>query len=135
MLNTILLNMLVISLQELFDFIATSLAKFVNSEPEEFHPPPGRKRELGFTFSFPIRQTSISSGTLIKWSKGFNIQDVVILVTSIVLHSNLICIQFFLMSFVSYNNLHQDGDEFIKVITYNVISSHTFLMSVILSYV
>ncbi|XP_004513053.1 hexokinase-1-like [Cicer arietinum] len=65
------------SAHELFDFIATSLAKFVNSEPEEFHPPPGRKRELGFTFSFPIRQTSISSGTLIKWSKGFNIQDVV----------------------------------------------------------
>ncbi|KEH27216.1 putative hexokinase [Medicago truncatula] len=65
------------SSHELFDFIATSLAKFVSSEPEEFRPLPGRKRELGFTFSFPVRQTSIASGTLIKWSKGFNIEDVV----------------------------------------------------------
>ncbi|WJX30222.1 hexokinase A [Trifolium repens] len=65
------------SSHELFDFIATCLAKFVSSEPEEFRPLPGRKRELGFTFSFPVRQTSIASGTLIKWSKGFSIEDVV----------------------------------------------------------
>lgn len=65
------------SSHELFDFIASSLAKFVSSESEEFHPPPGRQRELGFTFSFPVRQMSIASGTLIKWTKGFNIDDVV----------------------------------------------------------
>jgi len=73
-------------LQELFDFIAAKLEKFISSEPEEFHPPPGKQRELGFTFSFPVRQTSISSGTLIKWTKGFNIEDAVILVTFIVLY-------------------------------------------------
>ncbi|XP_027341892.1 hexokinase-1-like [Abrus precatorius] len=61
----------------LFDFIAAALAKFVGSEPEGFHPPPGRQRELGFTFSFPVKQTSIASGTLIKWTKGFNIEDTV----------------------------------------------------------
>ncbi|CAL0332500.1 unnamed protein product [Lupinus luteus] len=71
------LNMLIMSLQELFDFIATSLANFINSEPEEFHPAPGRRRELGFTFSFPVSQTSIASGTLLKWTKGFHIDDVV----------------------------------------------------------
>ncbi|KAK7379967.1 hypothetical protein VNO78_32254 [Psophocarpus tetragonolobus] len=65
------------SSQELFDFIAAQLAKFVSSEPEELHPPPGRQRELGFTFSFPVKQTSIASGNLIKWTKGFNIEDVV----------------------------------------------------------
>ncbi|XP_019458130.1 PREDICTED: hexokinase-1-like [Lupinus angustifolius] len=65
------------SSNELFDFIATSLAKFISSEPEEFHPPPGRQRELGFTFSFPVRQISIASGTLLKWTKGFDIEDVV----------------------------------------------------------
>ncbi|QCD93503.1 hexokinase [Vigna unguiculata] len=65
------------SSHELFDFIADKLAKFVSSEPEEFHPAPGKQRELGFTFSFPVRQTSISSGTLIKWTKGFNIEDAV----------------------------------------------------------
>ncbi|XP_041009045.1 hexokinase-1-like [Juglans microcarpa x Juglans regia] len=65
------------SSDELFDFIAAALAKFVATESEGFHPAPGRQRELGFTFSFPVRQLSISSGTLIKWTKGFNIEDVV----------------------------------------------------------
>ncbi|CAH9131260.1 unnamed protein product [Cuscuta epithymum] len=58
----------------LFDFIATALANFLQQEP---HPPPGRQRELGFTFSFPVTQTSIASGTLIKWTKGFSIQETV----------------------------------------------------------
>ncbi|KAK4785399.1 hypothetical protein SAY86_002088 [Trapa natans] len=65
------------SSHELFDFIAEELAKFVATEDEKSHPFPGRQRELGFTFSFPVRQTSISSGTLIKWTKGFSIEDAV----------------------------------------------------------
>ncbi|KAF9570092.1 glucokinase [Mortierella alpina] len=28
--------------------------------------------ELGFTFSFPVKQTGINSGTLIAWTKGFS---------------------------------------------------------------
>ena len=64
-------------LQALFDFIASALAKFVATESEGLHVSPGRQRELGFTFSFPVRQTSISSGTLIKWTKGFSIDDTV----------------------------------------------------------
>jgi len=46
-------------------------------EGEGLHPSPGRQRELGFTFSFPVRQTSIASGNLIKWTKGFSIEDAV----------------------------------------------------------
>ncbi|XP_047327406.1 hexokinase-1-like [Impatiens glandulifera] len=61
----------------LFDFIAKALSDFVDSEKEDFHIPEGRQRELGFTFSFPVRQTSIASGTLIKWTKGFSIEDTV----------------------------------------------------------
>ncbi|XP_077217678.1 hexokinase-1-like [Tasmannia lanceolata] len=61
----------------LFDFIAAELAKFVATESGDYHLPIGRQRELGFTFSFPVRQTSISSGTLIKWTKGFSIDDAV----------------------------------------------------------
>ncbi|XP_050388125.1 hexokinase-1 [Argentina anserina] len=61
----------------LFDFIAEALAKFVETEGEGYHPAPGRLRELGFTFSFPVWQTSIASGTLIKWTKGFSIEDAV----------------------------------------------------------
>ncbi|KAF9616032.1 hypothetical protein IFM89_027971 [Coptis chinensis] len=60
----------------LFDFIAEELAKFVGTEGDSFfHVSPGRQRELGFTFSFPVKQTSIASGSLIRWTKGFSIED------------------------------------------------------------
>ncbi|KAF3792439.1 Hexokinase-2 [Nymphaea thermarum] len=54
-----------------------ALAKFVTKDGEDFHIEPGRQRELGFTFSFPVEQTSIASGTLIKWTKGFSIDETV----------------------------------------------------------
>ncbi|KAM0017490.1 putative hexokinase [Helianthus debilis subsp. tardiflorus] len=63
--------------QELFDYIATELAKFVGDESDKFHLRPGRQRELGFTFSFPVMQLSIASGTLMRWTKGFSIDDMV----------------------------------------------------------
>ncbi|KAJ7957862.1 Phosphotransferase [Quillaja saponaria] len=59
--------------EELFDFIASGLEKFAQKEGGKFHLPPGRKREIGFTFSFPVKQTSIESGILIKWTKGFTV--------------------------------------------------------------
>lgn len=59
--------------EELFDFIATGLAKFSEKEAGKFHLPRGRQREIGFTFSFPVKQTSIDSGVLIKWTKGFSV--------------------------------------------------------------
>ncbi|KAF5740854.1 hexokinase [Tripterygium wilfordii] len=59
--------------EELFDFIASGLAKFAEKESVKFHLPPGRQREIGFTFSFPVKQTSIDSGILIKWTKGFSV--------------------------------------------------------------
>lgn len=65
------------SSKELFDFIASELAEFVASEGEEFQVASGKQRELGFTFSFPVEQTSIASGNLIKWTKGFSIEDAV----------------------------------------------------------
>ncbi|XP_057469890.1 hexokinase-2, chloroplastic [Actinidia eriantha] len=55
----------------LFDFIASGLAKFAKKEGGKYHLPHGRKREIGFTFSFPVKQTSVDSGILIKWTKGF----------------------------------------------------------------
>lgn len=64
-------------LQELFDFIASGLAKFAQKEDGKFHLPAGRKREIGFTFSFPVRQTSVDSGILIKWTKGFAVSGTV----------------------------------------------------------
>lgn len=63
--------------QELFDFIATILKDFVEREENVTEPSSEETRELGFTFSFPVKQISASSGTLIKWTKGFSIQDMV----------------------------------------------------------
>ncbi|XP_071733492.1 hexokinase-1-like [Rutidosis leptorrhynchoides] len=63
--------------EALFDYIAAELAKFVNDEGEKFELAPGRQRELGFTFSFPVMQLSIDSGTLIRWTKGFSIEEMV----------------------------------------------------------
>lgn len=64
--------------QELFDFIAKKLVDFVNREGDEYKPRGGRQqtvRELGLTFSFPVKQTSVRSGVLIQWSKGFLVAD------------------------------------------------------------
>nr|XP_043623497.1 hexokinase-2 [Erigeron canadensis] len=63
--------------EDLFDFIAGELAKFVDTEGEDMHIPAGTQRELGFTFSFPVKQSSIAGGTLVRWTKGFNIADAV----------------------------------------------------------
>ncbi len=66
-----------ICLQELFGFIAGELGKFVAEEEEGTDMPNGKKKELGFTFSFPVRQRSVASGTLVKWTKAFSIDDAV----------------------------------------------------------
>ncbi|KAM3347364.1 hypothetical protein ACQJBY_021366 [Aegilops geniculata] len=62
---------------ELFGFIASELAKFVADEEKGTSLSNGKKRELGFTFSFPVRQRSVASGTLVKWTKAFSIEDAV----------------------------------------------------------
>lgn len=65
------------SSSELFGFIASELAKFVADEDKGNSFSNGKNRELGFTFSFPVRQHSIASGTLVKWTKAFCIEDAV----------------------------------------------------------
>eukprot|EP00245_Coleochaete_scutata_P008341 TRINITY_DN251_c0_g1_i1.p1 TRINITY_DN251_c0_g1~~TRINITY_DN251_c0_g1_i1.p1 ORF type:complete len:514 (-),score=77.54 TRINITY_DN251_c0_g1_i1:368-1909(-) len=63
--------------EQLFDFIAEELGKFVSTEGPEYQLHEGQKRELGFTFSFPVQQTAINAGTLISWTKGFNVSGTV----------------------------------------------------------
>ncbi|KAL6885603.1 hypothetical protein ACP4OV_010382 [Aristida adscensionis] len=63
--------------EELFDFITGGLSQFVAKETDRFDLPKGTKREIGFTFSFPVKQTSIDSGILIKWTKGFAVSGTV----------------------------------------------------------
>ncbi|KAJ8543829.1 hypothetical protein K7X08_025447 [Anisodus acutangulus] len=63
--------------KDLFDFIASSLKDFIEKEGNGLEQPSPRRRELGFTFSFPVKQTSVSSGILMKWTKGFAIEDTI----------------------------------------------------------
>ncbi|RWW56815.1 hypothetical protein BHE74_00036436, partial [Ensete ventricosum] len=62
------------SSDELFDFIAIELADFA---AKDCLTEVGRQREIGFTFSFPMRQSSVSAGVLVKWTKGFSIDETV----------------------------------------------------------
>ena len=51
----------------LFDFIADCLKKSLCKHDIDSR----RSRELAFTFSFPVDQTSLASGKLLGWTKGF----------------------------------------------------------------
>ncbi|KAF9389154.1 glucokinase [Podila verticillata] len=53
----------------LFDFAAASVVSFLDENGIKVTQ--GSELELGFTFSYPVLQTSINSGTLITWTKGF----------------------------------------------------------------
>jgi hexokinase len=78
--------------QELFSFLARQIASFLekhHTEKFEAHvrrrmtasSPLGFRDEnvfrMGFTFSFPVQQVGINKGTLIRWTKGFDIPDAV----------------------------------------------------------
>lgn len=49
----------------LFDYIAGCISLFVKKNKISDTLP------LGFTFSFPVKQLSLTSGLLIRWTKGF----------------------------------------------------------------
>ncbi|KAI9044915.1 glucokinase glkA [Aspergillus affinis] len=75
------------SSKDLFLFLARQIESFLRiHHNEHFEAHLQRRREgsgeeelfdLGFTFSFPVRQMGINKGTLIRWTKGFNIPDAV----------------------------------------------------------
>ncbi|KAF9278117.1 glucokinase [Linnemannia elongata] len=54
----------------LFDFMAVCVDSFLDEHQITVRG--DTQFELGFTFSFPVLQTSINRGTLISWTKGFN---------------------------------------------------------------
>lgn len=59
--------------EDLFDFIAQCVKDFLAGKAT----PSGGKLSLGFTFSFPVEQTGIASGKLIRWTKGFGAEGVI----------------------------------------------------------
>ncbi|KAI8060972.1 hexokinase-domain-containing protein [Gongronella butleri] len=54
-------------MRDLCDFMADCVNDFVSE-----HGDPHETLDLGFTFSFPILQSSIRSGVLKQWTKGFS---------------------------------------------------------------
>lgn len=76
--------------RELFAFLAKQIELFLKTHHEDhyqshierrqsvFGPPKDEEVfSLGFTFSFPVQQYGINKGTLIRWTKGFDIDDTV----------------------------------------------------------
>ncbi|KAI9670876.1 MAG: glucokinase [Caeruleum heppii] len=78
--------------KELFSFLAKQIETFLKTHHLERFEANTRRRStvstaegyrdenvfrLGFTFSFPVQQVGINQGTLIRWTKGFNIADAV----------------------------------------------------------
>lgn len=59
--------------EELFDFIASCMAKFL----KKFRAGKEEEFALGFTFSFPVEQEAIDCGRLACWTKGFTAKGVV----------------------------------------------------------
>jgi hexokinase len=65
------------SSEELFHYLAKKVAQFVEKHHSDCSTDASGKLKLGFTFSYPVNQLSLGSGTLIRWTKGFKIQDTV----------------------------------------------------------
>ncbi|KAH7398827.1 hypothetical protein DE146DRAFT_505818 [Phaeosphaeria sp. MPI-PUGE-AT-0046c] len=76
--------------KELFSFLAKQIELFLKAHHEEHYFSTLKRREggaaatseqeifnLGFTFSFPVNQIGINKGMLMRWTKGFDIQDAV----------------------------------------------------------
>jgi hexokinase len=77
---------------ELFAFLAKQIELFLKTHHEDHYQSHVERRasyvgfgnykdeevfSLGFTFSFPVQQYGINKGTLIRWTKGFDIQETV----------------------------------------------------------
>ncbi|KAF2839791.1 hexokinase [Patellaria atrata CBS 101060] len=75
--------------KELFSFLAKQIQLFLETHHNDHYQGYKRKKQagdnteeeeifdLGFTFSFPVQQIGINRGMLIRWTKGFDIQDAV----------------------------------------------------------
>lgn len=62
----------------LFSFLARQVKDFVDTHhSEHFAETPDNYLQLGFTFSFPVDQKAINKGYLLRWTKGFDIQDAI----------------------------------------------------------
>ncbi|XP_050205051.1 probable hexokinase-like 2 protein [Mercurialis annua] len=70
-------NLLLATSQELFDYVAVELAKFVAANPGDIaNDGSERMKKLGVTVSYPVDQIASTSGSAIQW-KTFSADDTV----------------------------------------------------------
>ncbi|XP_002528913.2 probable hexokinase-like 2 protein [Ricinus communis] len=69
-------NLLVATSQELFEYVAVELARFVAIHPADENHGAARAKKLGVTVSYPVDQVAATSGSAIKW-KSFSADDTV----------------------------------------------------------
>lgn len=68
---------------ELFSFLAQQIKKFLETHHNDHFETHKAKHgsvpffDLGFTFSFPVEQVGINKGALVRWTKGFSIQEAI----------------------------------------------------------
>ena len=72
---------------ELFSFLAKQIETFLKTHHNDHFEAHQQRRkdgiasedmfQLGFTFSFPVQQDGINRGKLIRWTKGFDIDDAI----------------------------------------------------------
>jgi hexokinase len=71
------------SAQELFAFLAKQIEEFLKTHHYDHFMTHLRRPslqnffDLGFTFSFPVNQLGINRGNLIRWTKGFAIEEAI----------------------------------------------------------
>ncbi|QDS70525.1 hypothetical protein FKW77_010304 [Venturia effusa] len=75
--------------KELFSFLAERIQAFLKEHHNDHYQSYTRRRKhggevseeeifnMGFTFSFPVNQIGINKGLLMRWTKGFDIEDAV----------------------------------------------------------
>ncbi|KAG5420503.1 GLK1 [Candida metapsilosis] len=62
---------------DLFKYLASKIESFLDEHHDAAKVKSSQALKLGFTFSFPVDQTALGHGTLIRWTKGFDIPDAV----------------------------------------------------------
>lgn len=71
------------SAHELFSFLAKQIELFLKEHHEDHfekhrdNPVEADFFDLGFTFSFPVNQIGINKGRLMRWTKGFDIDEAI----------------------------------------------------------
>lgn len=69
---------------QFFDYLALQIERFLKTHHSDkffreksTNPATPEVFKMGFTFSFPVDQTGLARGKLIRWTKGFDIKDAV----------------------------------------------------------